>query len=91
MEILFDSDECANTHVAEAFDGLNDDFDVFALLVAGLEHREVAELGEHPAEFGLKDHEHRHCHKRREGSQKPMKHRQLGLEKAGYERHYKQH
>ena len=56
LDGLFDGNEGANPDIGEAFDGLNDHFDGFALFAGGGKEREVAELGQHAAEFWLKNH-----------------------------------
>ena len=44
-------------HIGQAFDGLDDDFDVFALFVHAGEERQIAQFGQHPAQFRLKNNQ----------------------------------
>ena len=63
---LFHCDQGADSDVGQALDGLDDDFDILALFVGGREERQVAQLGQHPAQFGLKNHQHRQNEERGE-------------------------
>ncbi len=54
---MLDGDEGADADFGEAFDGLDDDFDGFALFLGGVEKGMGAEFGEDFAEFGLENNE----------------------------------
>ena len=57
LDGLLDGDERADFHVGQAFDGLDDDLDAFALFARGGEERQVAQFGQHPAQFRLENHQ----------------------------------
>src|ERR1041384_2537729 len=63
---LFNGNEGANAHVGEPLNCLDNDLNVFALLVGGNKKRQVAELGQHAPEFGLKKDQHGQYEKGRE-------------------------
>src|SRR4051812_35727018 len=52
---LFQGHDGADADFGKALDGLDDDFDIFALFAGGREPGEIAEFGEHAAEFGLEN------------------------------------
>jgi hypothetical protein len=58
LDGLLDGDERADFHLGQAFDGLDDDLDAFALFARGGEQRQVAQLGQHPAQFRLENDQH---------------------------------
>jgi hypothetical protein len=57
LDGLLDGQQGPDADLREALDGLNNDFDIFALFVSGGEQGEVAQFGEHAAQFGLKNDE----------------------------------
>jgi len=72
LNILLDGHERANAHVAEALHRLDDDLDVFALFVAGLENGQVADLRQQTPQFGLEYDQHGDRHEGGKGAEEPM-------------------
>ena len=89
LDGLFDGDERADVHVGQALDGLDDDLDVFALLVRAGEERQVAQFGQHAAQFRLENDQHRHGEKRRERAEQPAQH--LQIQQRRHQRQRQQH
>src|SRR5439155_15952845 len=77
LDGLFDGDQAADAHFSEPLDRLNDDFDVLALLVNRHENRQIAQFGQHAAQFRLKDDEHRQDEVSGEGGQQILQDAQL--------------
>ena len=74
---MLDGDEGADADIGEAFDGLNDDLDVFPLLAGGGEEGQVAELGEHAAELRLEQHDDGTAKNAENAPENPLQHLQL--------------
>src|ERR1035441_4626120 len=55
---LFDRDEGADADFGQTLNGLDDDFNILALLMGGGKKRQIAQLGQHPAQLGLENDEH---------------------------------
>ncbi len=89
LEGLLDGDERADAHVGEAFDGLDDHFDVFPLFVRGLEEVEVPQLGQEPAQFRLKNDQHRHGEEGGESAEQSPE--DLQVQKAAHDRQRQKH
>jgi hypothetical protein len=57
LDGLFDGDERADFHLRQTFARLDDDLDAFALFARAGEQRQVSQLGQHAAQFRLKNHQ----------------------------------
>ena len=56
---LLDRDEPADPNFSQPFNRLNDDLDVFALLVRRHEDGQISQLRQHAAQLGLENDQHR--------------------------------
>ena len=79
-----DGDQCANADFGKALGGLNDDFDVFALLVDVAEDFQIADLREHAPDLRLENDENRDDEECRDAAEHPAKDGQF--EQRGDER-----
>src|SRR5208283_1661497 len=77
LDGLFDGDERADFHFGQPLDRLDDDLDALALFADAGKERQVAEFGQHPAQFGLENHQHGHGKKRGERAEQPAQHLQI--------------
>ena len=74
---LLDGDQRADAHIGQALNGLDDDFDILALLMGGAKERQVAQLRQHPAQLRLEDHQHRQDEEGGDAGQEVLQYRQL--------------
>src|SRR5258707_3908938 len=71
---LLDGDEGTDADIGKALDGLDDYLNVLALLMCGGEERQIAQFGQHAAQFGLENHQDGESKKRGKSAQQVLQH-----------------